>query len=112
VTVIHVLTTGERRNPLGSVARLDMGIAVGFGEAVVTRDGRVVLDGERFFANMRRGLTDREGWARVRHAEKLARRYPRRATWRITINAPLWSATWERKRPGKWICVEAGKGFA
>jgi|SRR6185312_2080136 len=109
-TVIHVMTTAETRNPIGSVARLDMTIAVGFGSAVVTRDGKVMLDGEKFYRNARRRLADGEGWASVRHAEKLAKRT--RGVWRIEIDAPLWSAKWERKSPGKWVCIEAGEGFA
>ena len=110
---VHILRTGEARNPLGSVARLDMVIAVGFGSATVSRNGVTVLDGERFYSNARRGLANRDGWTTVRHAEKLARRRRRpRDRWTIEINAPLWSATWERQRPGKWVCIEAGEGFA
>lgn len=108
---IHISTTGTTRNPIGRVARLDMHIAVGFGGAVVTHNGRVVLDGERFYSNARRGLANKHGWTTVRHAEKLARRNPH-GVWRIKIDAPLWSAKWERKRPGKWVCVDAGIGFA
>ena len=108
---VHVLTTGSTRNPIGRLASLDMPIVAGFGGAGVFHNGRLVIDGERFFANARRGLADREGWTTVRHAEKLARLDPR-GQWRIRIDSPLWSATWERKRPGKWVCIEAGEGFA
>ena len=38
---ICVLTTGENRNPIGSVARLDMVIAAGFGGAIVTHNDRI-----------------------------------------------------------------------
>lgn len=108
MSAIHILTTGARRNPLGRAAHLDMPIVIGFGSAVVTRDGRTVLDGERAKPGRH---ADWMGYMRVRHAEKVARRHPR-STWRIEINGPLWSAVWERKRPGKWLCVEAGEGFA
>lgn len=108
MSVICVLTTGTARNPIGKPAHLDMVIAIGFGSAVVTRNGRTVIDGER--PSMRKHC-DAEGWVRVRHAEKVARRHPR-SVWRIEINGPLWSAVWERKRPGKWLCIEAGEGFA
>lgn len=97
---VHILRTSESRNPIGSVAPLDMMIAIGFGSAVVTHDGKTVLDGDRAL-----------GWLRVRDAEKRAKRDPR-GCWQIHIDGPLWSAVWERKRPGKWVCIEAGRGFA
>jgi hypothetical protein len=109
----HVLRTGEARNPLGTVASLDMIVAVGFGYARVTRDGVEVLDGER--------AADRGRYVTVRDAERLAcrtartrrRQHQRRAhDWRITITGALWEAEWQRQRPGKWVCVRAGDGFA
>jgi hypothetical protein len=106
--LIHVNTTGERRNPIGSIASLDMLIAVGFGSAVVTRNGKIVVDGE---AATPRKLRDPNGFISLRSVEKMVRRDPR-GTWRVEINGPLWSASWERKRPGKWECVDSGKGFA
>lgn len=104
MSAIHISYTGESRNPIGSVARLDMGIAIGFGCADVTHDGRTIIDGEHEYKRGRRVPT-------LRDAEKKAKRDPR-GVWRCSIHGPMWSAVWERKRPGKWVCIEAGEGFA
>jgi hypothetical protein len=101
-TILHVTTTGETRSPIGSVLALDHVIAVGFGRAEVCHDGETVLDGED---------PDREDWLTVGDAEKAATESPD-GKWTIEIDAPLWSAKWERQGPGRWACVEAGEGFA
>lgn len=101
---IHVQTTGETRNPIGSVASLDMWTAV-CGYVHLTRDGEVIDDLEH---PRRRWFRRRE--STLRAVERYARKHP--GAYKIVFNAPLWSATFRRVRPGKWICVEAGKGFA
>lgn len=103
MTTIHVMTTGETRNPIGSCADMLMTIAVGFGAAYVTRDGKHVLDGEDVYRRRKRLL--------VFHAETRARRSPR-SKWQIVMHAPLWNATWERRGRNRWVCVESGMGFA
>lgn len=105
--VLCVLTSGETRNPIGSVAPDDMLIAVGFGSAGVYQDGALVLDGE----DPPEGYRDEDGCLTVRHAEQVATELPL-GVWEIRIDAPLWSAVWRRAEPGKWVCVEAGQGFA
>ena len=107
---IHFNMTGTLRNPLGKVSPLGRVIGVGFGSATVSRDGVLFVDGEH---PKRRGLTNREGWVTLRKVEKWIKRHGAgRSRWVAAIRAPLWDATWERQRPGKWVCVEAGMGFA
>lgn len=110
MSTVHILLSGEHRNPIGSVARLDDCIVVGFGYAHVYVDfadglgERTVFDGEIEYRRRERPLTFRD-------VERKVRRDPR-GVWRCRMYAPLWDATWERKRPGKWVCIEAGEGFA
>lgn len=104
---IHISTSGTTRNRIGSRAPKDMVICVGFGSAAVYCNGIRVLDGER----APRKHCDGNGYLRLKHAEKLARK-ARRAKWEVDMQAPLWSATWRRNKRGQWICVDAGMGFA
>ena len=127
--MIHIDYTGETRNPIGSLAPLDMVIAVGFGSAAVSwRDGLTLVaeqDQERrlppkkygrrrAIAERRRArqLVDRCGYIRLCLVEKFAAKYPHRGPYVVRMYAPLWEATWRRERPGKWVCVAAGEGFA
>lgn len=105
--MIHLQTTGTTRNPIGSVAPMDTIIAVGFGSAVVMHDGELVVDGEE---RTPKRLRDADGWIRLARVERLARRSPG-GLWLLRMDAPLWSAAWQRKR-GQWVCIEAGLGFA
>lgn len=102
MTCIHISTTGEIRNPIGSALADDFVIAIGFGSAVVCCDGETILDGED---------DSRDGWITVADAEQAAVERPN-GRWTIEIDGPLWSARWERQAPGRWICIEAGEGFA
>lgn len=107
---VRLTLTGEARNPVGRVASLDTAICVGFGAAAVLRDGKVVIDGER---ERRRSLLTSDGVVTLRQVERHIRRTRQgHRRWTASVRAPLWDATWERRRPGKWICVEAGMGFA
>lgn len=107
---MHLNLTGETRNPIGRVSSLDRAICVGFGVAVVLRDGKVFADGEN---ERRRFLLTSDGVVTLRKVKKYIRRMRQgHHKWSAMIRAPLWDATWERKRPGKWVCVEAGMGFA
>ena len=86
------------------VAPMDMGIAVGFGSAVVTRDGELVHDGEREWQN------GREPWT-VQDAENAALGDPDH-DWRIEKYGPLHGETFQRHGPGEWVCIESNPGFA
>lgn len=107
---IHFNLTGEARNPIGRVSFLDRQIIVGFGTAVVLRDGKRFVNGEY---PDRRSVTDRQGFVTLRKIEKWIKRHGAgRSRWTAVMEAPPWSAKWERQRPGKWVCVAAGMGFA
>lgn len=107
---VHVSLTGEARNPIGKVSSLNRAIVVGFGGAVVRRDGAIFVNGER---PERRSVVNRHGVVTLRKVERWIKRHRAgHSRWTARIDAPLWSATWERKRPGKWVCIEAGEGFA
>lgn len=114
--MVHVCYSGASRNPIDSVAPLDMIVAVGFGLAEVARDGKLVVDGERAArydlpAAVRRRFCNDEGYVTLRKVERFAAKRPR-SLWTVHIRGPLWDATWERRRPGKWVCTSAGDGFA
>lgn len=84
---------------------LDRVIAVGFGRAVVTRDGDEVLDGESDELG--------EEWLTGQDAEDAARKDPDH-DWRIVIEAPLYNVTYQRqgREIGRWVLIDKGQGFA
>jgi hypothetical protein len=82
------------------IAPMTMLIAVGFGGAVVTKDGEIVIDGERA-----------EDWVTVEQAEKLAAADPDH-DWRIELDAPLSYKEYQRHAPGEWVLIKSGRGFA
>lgn len=107
---VHVSWSGEARNPIGKRASLNTAICVGFGYAVVQRDGVTVIDGER---EKRRRLLTSQGVVTLRTVDKYIRRMRQgHCKWTATVRAPLWGATWERKAPGKWVVVAHDEGFA
>lgn len=107
---VHVNLTGDARNPIGKVSSLDRVICVGFGGAAVYRDGEMFVDGEQ---PERRSVLNQEGFVTLRKIEHwIKKQRAGHHRWTARMDAPLWSAKWERQRPGKWVCVEAGEGFA
>ena len=93
--------------PIAATLPLDAIVAVGFGSAVVTRDGDMVLDGERA---MQYAETDEE-IVTVGQAEALAAADPQH-DWRIELFGPLHGETYQRQGPASWVLVERNKGFA
>jgi len=83
-------------------APLDMVIAVGFGSATVTKDGKTIYD-ERDAGE--------ENLMTVAQAEDLAAADPDH-DWRIEKYGPLHGEVFQRHGPGKWVCVESNQGFA
>lgn len=130
--LVHVDTTGDRRNPIGSLADLDMIVCSGFGQAHITCDGEVILDGDpdpiyyihkgkrvrtRCLVALRSHRVMRDGWLTIRRVERYLEHRARSGAplnGRIEcfILAPLWDATWWRRAPGEWVCTHAGEGFA
>ena len=95
---------------LVDVAPMDMLIAVGFGDANVTKDG------EEVYSEMAIGMNDdfefkeSELWT-VQDAENEALKDPDH-DWRITMYAPLRGRVFQRQDVGKWVLVEEDMGFA
>ena len=87
-----------------AIAPMDMVIAVGFGSACLTKNGKLVWDEQRANGEWEKMLT-------VAQAEKLALRDPN-ADWRIEKHGPLHGETYQRQGPGKWVCIEQNQGFA
>ena len=77
-------------------------IAVGFGCAVLMRDGRTV------YAEPQDGEDD---YMTGHQAEELAKADPDH-DWKIVLEAPLSARTYQRHGPGEWALVEQGPGFA
>lgn len=84
-----------------TVAPLDMVIAVGFGAAIVSRDGREVFDGERY-PDEEHQLAEFEAQAALDPDHD----------WRVTLEAPLRSAVYQRHEAGQWVLIASGTGFA
>jgi hypothetical protein len=93
--------------PIPTQARMDKIICVGFGNAEVTCDGRVVIDGERAFQTAQ----SEDDLPRFRDAEALAVADPDH-DWRVILNGPLHGETYQRQGPEVWICIERNEGFA
>lgn len=91
--------------PIPAKAHMEKIIAVGFGSADVTRDGEVVLDGERAYQT---GADDLVSFA---HAEGLAAADPDH-DWRVTLFGPLHGEVYQRQGPGEWVLVGKNEGFA
>ena len=129
-----VIICGQERAELGTLADLDMVVAVGFGSAVITCDGELLLDGEppeyRTLAavldtpsrSYKRRLKKsaelcRRGWLTLRRVEKyLSHRAssgaPVTGVIEASLNGPLSSSVWRRIEPMKWALIEKGEGFA
>ena len=97
---IHGKIRGCFHNPVYDEAPPYMLIAVGFGEAKVTKDGETVY---------KQPTEDGEIWD-VAEAEKLASADPDH-DWRIVLNAPLYGRTFQRQ-DGHWLLIEENRGFA
>ena len=89
--------------PIPAIAPLRKMIAVGFGDAVVTRDGEEVFDGE---AAYRRGKP-----VTFYKAERMAKRDPDH-DWRVVLYGPLHGETYQRHAAKTWVLVENNMGFA
>lgn len=87
-----------------ALLEMDDWVLVGFGEAFVTKNGEVVVDGMSYY-------DDKEDAYYVSQAEELARQDPDN-DWRIVWRAPLWGETWQRQGDGQWFLVDKNEGFA
>lgn len=85
-------------------APMDMLIAVGFGEAKVTKNGETVYSELNCHE-------DTEKFWTVQDAENEALKDPDH-DWRIILFAPLRGKTFQRHGDGNWVLVEENMGFA
>jgi hypothetical protein len=78
-------------------------IAVGFGDARLTRDGETVWR-ETYNLPWEKCLT-------VRRAENMAVKQAD-ADWRIVLHGPMNGNTYQRQGAKNWVCIESNRGFA
>jgi hypothetical protein len=83
-------------------APLDMRIAVGFGCAVLTCDGRIVWSEDD---------KEYEDCMSVEQAEVIAVLNPDH-DWQIRLYGPLSEAVYQRHEANMWALIETGMGFA
>jgi hypothetical protein len=80
-------------------------IAVGFGSAGYSKDGKVLYD-----ENMAQ-IDDLEAAPTVMDVESQAVMDPEH-DWRIFFYAPMYEAEYQRQGLGVWVLVKQGDGFA
>ena len=86
-----------------SVLPMESIIAVGFGDAALTKDGVDVFC-------ERSNMTDEEIMT-VAQAEEMAKADPDH-DWRIHLIAPLSERHYQRQGDNQWVLYEKGQGFA
>ena len=84
------------------IAPMAMVIAVGFGDAFVTKDGQSVYSEDRVEGD--------KFWV-VQDAENLAVKEPD-CDWRIVKYGPMHCETFQRQGTANWVCVDSNEGFA
>lgn len=90
--------------PVEAKAPMGMIIAVGFGDARVTRDGDTIFDENNA------PETD-EDYHSLQEFEDMAMLNPD-CDWRVILHAPLRSREYQRHDVGTWVLIKSGEGFA
>ncbi len=85
-------------------APMDMGIAVGFGAAYATKDGKIIYDGERDYQDTGKCKT-------IGDIEEMAKQDPDH-DWRISKHCPMHGEVFQRHGDNEWVCIESDEGFA
>lgn len=93
--------------PIEAKACMKKIIAVGFGYAVVQKDGKIVLDGEEKTSKAK----SMRGAPTFATAERMAAKDPDH-DWRVVLYGPLHGESYQRQGKGSWLLVEANQGFA
>lgn len=93
-------------NPVYDIAPMDMLIAVGFGDAKVTKDNETIYTEPTEY-----DPEHEDGFWCTQEAENEALKDPDH-DWRIVLYAPLYGRTFQRQAPEEWVLVEENKGFA
>ena len=84
-------------------APMDMVIAVGFGDAQVTKDGETIYS----------ELDHQDDWNKLwtfQDAENAAKKDPDH-DWRVVMDGPLRGRTFQRHGDGEWVLVAENNGF-
>jgi len=84
------------------VASLDMKIAVGFGDAYLSKNGKVVWSED---------CKDWKDCITVAQAEEIAKKDPNN-DWKIVLYGALSEAVYQRQGDSLWVLVKVGQGFA
>ena len=84
-------------------ASMDMIVSVGFGCAMVTRDGVPVFQDDQ--------SVDGDDIPSVQHFEDMALKDPDH-DWRIHKHGPMHGEVFQRHGVGTWVLVESNQGFA
>lgn len=92
---------------------LEATIAVGFGFACVTKDGKEVYSEPVVYINENGDDIEapEEAYWTGADAEKAALADPDH-DWRILKYAPLYEAEYQRHAEGQWVLIRRGEGFA
>ena len=89
--------------PVARIATMDMVIAVGFGDAHVSRDGENVYTEPCSWST--------EDLRTLSEFEAMAAADPDH-DWRVIMNAPLRNREYQRHDTGTWVLIDSGMGFA
>ena len=81
---------------------MDTVIAVGFGFAGYSKDGKELWS---------EGRSDGSEYPTVATVEKLAKEAPDH-DWRIYFFGPMWEGEYQRQGKGVWVLIKEGQGFA
>lgn len=92
------------------VLPMDALIAVGFGDASVTKDGMVIWDELSVTLAAEKKGIDANYWQTI-DAENVAKEDPEH-DWRIHLVAPLSERHYQRQGENHWVLYEKGPGFA
>lgn len=84
--------------------KMDRLLAVGFGQCVVTRNGKEIYSESK-------AKDDPDEMWYANQAEEAAAKDPDE-DWRIEFNAPLYDAEYQRQGAGHWVLISKGLGFA
>ena len=90
--------------PIEGIAPMDTLIAVGFGQAIVTKNDKVIYSEP----------TNEKSWKdhkTLGEIEKEAQKDPDN-DYRLILNAPLRDREYQRQGKEKWVLIHSGEGFA
>lgn len=96
--------------PIPQVAPMNMMIAVGFGDALVTKDDEIVYSEIEVEIFNETHEVNNPYWT-VQDAENEARKDPDHE-WIIDLQGPLQGMTFKRMSEDNWVLIDQNRGFA